>query len=225
MISKIPVMIDVNTTVDLIFRARVDVDDSGIGANSEEILRAISNMPVDQLLSIVDSVPSRNRFLPKDIPQFGKVDTLVDVPIVFFQTGLSKLNYAQLGVSLSNNPDISIPAATKYGENHGKAVSMLGLLDLEDNAFHLSKLGKSFNGLNKNEQHEVTVKLFMRVPLIQELLKRAKNSKVNGYDLMNELTDSTKKRRGSNVKGVLNAFQAYGNSDMNSRIKNIYWSI
>lgn len=187
------------------------------------ILNELMRLSTKELLGIVDNSRYGNDADVRYIPQFGKIDTIAEVPTYFEKYGNRCADCPQLGFYLKNDLSATLVANTKFGENHGKAASLLGIVDYQDNRFCPTFLTSAFCTFSKEDQQKILSKLFFRVPIIQILLRAARNNPVNGYSPMYQLSSSTRVRRGYNIKGILNFLKELADPELMSRIDNIYW--
>lgn len=190
---------------------------------SEKVLYAFRNLDMREVLGLIDSTPERT--IEADfIPQFGSKESLMKVPMLVLNSG--RLNYGQLGFALKQDLDSSITANIKFGENHGKGASLLGLVNCSKGTFTPSSLTNGFVLINDySVKEEIVIKLFLRIPIIQELLKKAKDETINGFSEMEVLTLSTKKRRGQCIRAIIKDLYSLGDIHLNKRLDNIFWSI
>lgn len=197
-----------------------------------------SNIPLDQacvifkelmllsekdLLSIVDCSRYGNEADVKYIPQFGKIETIIEVPTYFEKYGSRCADYAQMGFYLKNDLNATLSANTKFGENHSKVASLLGLVDCHEGRICPTVFTSAFCTFSEADQLKILNKLFFRVPIIQILLRSAARESVNGYSPMSQLMLSTKIRRGSSVKSILTYIRDITAPELTVRLDNIYW--
>ena len=191
---------------------------------ASKIIEAIQSISINELLALVDSTDEDRYIDPANVPQFGSIDALIRVPELVLYSG--KLNYQQLGFALKKDLDASLYANIKFGENHGKGAALLGLVDCISGSFVPSSLSTSFLEINDYGQKiNLVIKLYFRVPLVQVLLKLAKNDLINGYDYMMELQESTRKRRGQCIRAIMRSFTTLNNDELTRRINNINWQL
>ena len=158
------------------------------------------------------------------IPQCGHIETIMKVPYYFVEKGNRCVDSAQLGLYLKKDPAATLSANTKYGENHGKAASAIGLISMQATKFIPSSLTYAYCELCPELQMIAIRKMMIRIPIVQILLREAKNGKVNGYSPMSELSESTQVRRGLTVKAIIHAVGGLNNEELKQRVQNIYWS-
>ena len=207
----------------LLISGEIDISANWTFNTAKRILDELLLLTVDDLLSIVD----RNNYGDiadiKSIPQFGKIETVMCVPLFFVQKGEACTDYPQMGFFLKKDITASLAAKTKFGENHGKAASVLGIARCVDRRICPSGLSRAFCSYSNEQQRELVVRLFFKIPIIQILLKASAQSQINGYAPMTQLKDSTMKRRSQCIRAILRTLNEYKNPDLNTRISNIVW--
>ena len=160
-----------------------------------------------------------------NIPQFGSIESVCRVPNILIDNGFECMNYAQMGFALKGDINASLEANTKFGENHGKAASILGIASCKNKRIYKSDFSLAFYNLDPLDQYDLVTRLFFKIPIVQGLLKLSKEGEVNGYSLMDEMTDSTKKRRGQCLRAIFKHLKSFDNDSLNDRINNIVWRI
>lgn len=192
--------------------------------NVRAVMNELQKLDINELLEIVDNQHISHTINASDIPQFGSSDTIRTVPIEICKSGLSSMNYAQLGFNLRKDPDASVGANLKYGETHGKGAYMAGLVDIVDKRVQRTALTYWYSLLeNSDEQRDLIRRLYFRFVIIQILLKKSKESRINGYDYMGNLSPSTKFRRHACIKMILKDMRLFENEELSRRIDNIVW--
>ena len=190
-----------------------------------EIIKAIGGLEASVLLQIADH--ASNCHIESDgIPQFGSIEALISVPKILMKQGGCPLNYAQLGFKLKNDLNAKLEANIKFGENHGKGATQIGLVQCMNGMFSLTPIGKAFCCIDDSEiQTEIVCKLFFRIPVVQQILRFSKDIPYNGFLSMQSLGDSTKKRRSQCLRRIFATMRTLGNPEINARIENIIWEI
>ncbi len=186
------------------------------------ILDALQQLKISEILCLIDGTPADRYIGSADIPQFGSIEALIQVPELVYHSG--QLNYPQLGFALKKDMNAKLEANIKFGENHGKGATLLGLTDCVDGKFVSSALTNVFvNSFDYQSKQRIVEKLCFRIPLIQLLLRKAKDEVLNGYSFMGSLSVSTKKRRSQCIRRIFRSFSAYDDEQLTSRLHNIKW--
>lgn len=188
-----------------------------------KILDELLALSIEECLSIIDCNNYGDIADVKHIPQFGKTETLLRVPCYFIEKGQTSVDYPQLGFYLKPDINASLMANTKFGENHGKTMSLLGLTDCLNKRIVPSAFTSAFCFCDTNKQNQILLKLFFRIPIVQIILKSASANAVNGYLPMQALKDSTRRRRSQCLRAIFKLLSAYGDKELNQRIDNINW--
>lgn len=190
---------------------------------SSKILDELLALSIEECLSIIDTNNYGDVADVKYIPQFGKTETLLHVPYYFTEKGQTSVDYPQLGFYLKPDLNASLMANTKFGENHGKTMSLLGLTDCVNKRIVPSAFTSAFCSCDANQQNQILLKLFFRIPIVQIILKAASVNTVNGYLPMQALMDSTRRRRSQCLRAIFKLLLAYDDNELNRRINNINW--
>ena len=188
-----------------------------------KILDELLKLSIEECLAIIDFHNYGNIADVKYIPQFGRIDTIIRVPYYFVNISYSNVDYAQLGFFLKPDVNASLGATTKFGENHGKAASILGITSCANKRIAPSALTRAFCSYDNENQNKILLRLFFRIPIIQIILKEASLGKYNGYIPMQSLMASTKQRRSQSLRAIFKSMWSYQNKELNNRINNIVW--
>jgi hypothetical protein len=157
-----------------------------------------------------------------NIPQFSNIRSIPQVlKIVESYEGI--IDYKKIGYFF--NKDGTDNAKRKYGENHYKLVASLGLVTKEK-PLNLTPLYYEYKKMDQDKKDEIKAKLMMNIPIVQRLCCIALNQRISVYALMLEnLSESTARRRRSNVKSILQEVMKYMSPDMAALMSiNLKWS-
>ena len=207
----------------LLISGEIDILSDWNVNTARKVLDELKALSIDEILSIIDCNCYGDVADVKHIPQFGKTETIAKVTCYFVAQGQCCADYPQMGFYLKQDVNATLVANTKFGENHGKAAAILGIAACVDKRIVPSALTKAFCSMGEREQEEVLNKLLFRVPVVQIILKAASNQKVNGYAPMEQLKESTRHRRGQNIKAILKTLNTYQNDELDRRLKNVVW--
>lgn len=210
-------------TAKLILSGEINVEGSWTSNSAQKVLNEILTLSIDDILKIVDSNQYGKVADVRDIPQFGKIDTIINVPSYFVDNGNCCADYPQLGFFLKKDAMATLVANTKFGENHGKAASILGIASCVHRRIIPSALTYAFTDMNYEQKEEIIRRLLFRIPIVQIILHAANNGIVNGYDSMTQLMDSTRRRRSQCLRAIFRILKEYNNADLSARIDNIVW--
>ena len=194
------------------------------GQAAAQILDELAKLPIDECLSIVDNNKYGDVADVKGIPQFGTIETLMRVPHFFSDKGVLISDYPQMGFYLKNDISASLGANTKFGENHGKTMALLGIIQCANCRFSPTALSDAFCKCSNEEKQQIMARLFFRIPIIQIILKNASVSEFNGFYPMCQLMESTRHRRGFNLRAIFEELQKLNHKELSRRIENIVWT-
>lgn len=190
---------------------------------AESFLQMVLETPYEDLLKIIDQLEHTTPLDTEHIPQFAdtvQIDSTVQILVGCCE---SHLHYADLGYYLLRE-ERNHSAYAKYGENHGKGASLLGLACNVPGEFACSVLTQAYTNIADAEiRRQLRCKLYLRIPLLQDLLYRAKTEEYNGYDSMRMLMLSTMRRRGQSPRKLFKELYATGNIELQKRIDRIFW--
>lgn len=146
--------------------------------------------------------------LPQDIVQYS---SLQDATSRFCQklldAGDEGLRYQQIGALLLDDGKARKRGALlKYGENHAKTAIELGLAQNVCDYIYLSCMGVVFNTYTSEKQRKLLKRLAFRNRFIQRLAILSQKGVVSLSDEMSILSESTIKRRRSNIRTLFCLF-------------------
>lgn len=191
-----------------------DVDASIIG-------ELLIQMSMDELVQyVINNQEELPEVTTKNIPQFSKIDDVVKVLWILADSGIEKLDYAQIGFYLC--PDNSTEGACrKYGENHYKLASQLGFVT-PDKPYEITDLGFYFYSLDDMNRKKLLKKLILRIPIIQRIIIEAQTKIVSIREELGKwLSPSTVIRRSSNVYSLINLLRDDASTRANQILTNI----
>ena len=178
-----------------------------------EYVKNLINTPLKEYLFYLLS----NYHVPfleaNDVLQYSNFDDCtINICKVFKEAGDKGFSALEAGKLLENDGiERKDGAYTKYGENHCKTATSLGILNCLSNKYFLSCIGFVLNDLNEYEQKLLISRLILRNNLIKRLVyKSLKNGSASYEFETGFLSDSTRNRRKSNVKKLITILQ---NSD------------
>lgn len=222
---SISAVISPEAAAKLVFSNDIDLTDGWTFEQSSKVIDAILQLRIDDILRMIDE--KEDVFLDtNEIPQFGSVESIENVPFVLSGTGIQYLSYAQLGYYLKKDVNAKLVANVKFGENHGKGASLIGIAQCKDGQFACSALSLGFCKItDPSIRREIIVRLFLRIPIVQMILRHAFLGQYNGYSPMDNFTESTKKRRSQCLRKIFSSLRSLQNQALDYRINNIYWEL
>ena len=205
------------------FDSSIKLDDNWPDGQAQAFLLLLAKISFDELLSITDCIIRPRPLDTERIPQFADTKQIDRVVQILIGCGEPTLNYKDLGYYLLRS-EHNDGAFAKYGENHGKGASLLGLANNTPGEFACSTLTQAYANISDAElRKQLRLRLYLRIPLLQELLYCAKNDRFNGYDAMRMFSRSTMIRRAQSPKKLFKELHATGNEMLQQRIDRIFW--
>lgn len=170
-----------------------------------EYVRALIQVPIQEY---IDSVRSKIylTITCKDVPQFSSLaDATTRYCQVLADNNDTGFKFDDVGRLLLNDGiSRAIGAYRKYGENHSKTACQLGLSQNLYNNFYLSSLGKIYNFLSESDKNALITRTALRNTLYAKIFSLVESQNVNIAHLCQSLSESTLKRRRSNVMKICN---------------------
>lgn len=114
-------------------------------------------------------------------------------------------------------------AYTKYGENHLKAATLLGLMWKYYDTYYLTCLGYVYDTLNELEQNRLLTRLILRNNLVKRIIRATYKGNLNMRQFCYMLSDSTYVRRRSNIKSILLYLKNSDEYDFSTMFDKIIW--
>lgn len=182
-----------------------------------EMLKRVKSYEVLMFLAKQEELPEIKSI---NIPQFSNIDDLNGVLDIVYSTD----NIAFEDIGYYFYPESKLNAQWKYGENHYKMASLLGLTSW-DKPYHVTNFGVEYMKIPKNERDEIRNKLIWRVPIVQQIMIKALNYELKPIDVLTQyLSLSTARRRHSNVHVMVDLLVGSLETDVKVEIAdNIKW--
>lgn len=192
----------------------------------KEILKyifLINNIPIKILLDEICLLKKHN-ITSRDLVQFSNKDNatnrLCEVLSDINNPGCTMIEIGKL--LLKNFPTKKVAAYRKYGENHAKTGEALGLVYNVENVYFLSCIGMVYNTLPQEKQKALLTRLILRTYEIEELYRTySKYHQVDARQFMSILSDSTYRRRKSNLYTFCKLLESSSEYDFSSFVQAI----
>lgn len=158
----------------------------------------------------------------KDVVQFSDLnDCTTNICKKIKLNGDNGVNAFEIGQLLEDDgKERKNGALIKYGENHAKTATNLGLLQCIENKFFLSCFGYVYDELNGDNKNAFLMRLILRNKLIWRLLYKAMiKGGSNYYFETGFLSKSTQLRRKANVKSLFDVLKQSCDAQMNSVLR------
>ncbi len=190
---------------------------------AENIIYIIRDISIQNILIIIrDSRYSPQKIISRNIPQFSQFYDYENVVRIVMDSGEKDISFKMLGYYLEGEK--SPLALAKYGENHYKLASQLGLVT---NGKHrdVTSIGKAYRLVpDDSERHMIGCKLCLRIPVIWKLIFFACIGPVDATNFLQRyLAPSTALRRKSNIRKILRYIQSYDTEERQYIYNNIRW--
>lgn len=194
------------------------------------LLDQIKKIEIDKILNIIDKIEHFN-LDSNEIPQPGSWDAATIELYELLKDNIPR-TYDEIGMHL-RPPEGKMGAYKKYGESHSKLAALIGTVEFSGNKpYHIriTPLGKIIMLESEDIQRDFYIKQILRVPIIQFLLKNAKNNVVSISACLksvkgrggNHLTETTVGRRSSSIiPFYIGMLKNSDNVELNRRISNI----
>lgn len=123
---------------------------------------------------------------------------------------------------LKNEEPKKLLAYRKYGENHAKAAEALGLVYSITQVYFLSCLGMVYTELEHEKQMKLLCRMVLRTREIEQLYRNySAGIKTNAREYMGALSDSTYRRRRSNLRRLLQVLEESDEFDFSGFLQSI----
>lgn len=181
-----------------------------------EYINDICNITIGEMMEYIFS-HSNNEITSRDIFQFSNFqDATFNVCLLLKNAENPGLKHLEIGKLLLNDGKVRNDGAyVKYGENHAKTATSIGLLYELCSTYFLSCIGMIYPDLDFNLSEKLLTRLIIRNRLISRILKASKNGDLNMRQFLYMISDSTFIRRSSNIKSVLNILVKSSEYDFN----------
>ena len=205
-----------NKEIDIVWAAKRELPD--LENKILELFEVIYTSTLDEIIECLASTQYEEPITPDNIPQFSSINDICHSADRLVKLD-SFLSYKDLGIYLGEGKKKSDLANKKFGENHGKAATLLDLANLERYdkvlGFTQTPFSKVFCTLPENQRRLMLARLSLRIPIIRKLLVDAHDSDVHMADYMIILSASTRTRRRSNVSSLIDfIYDASAESDV-----------
>ncbi|MGN0606058.1 MAG: hypothetical protein ACI4JM_06020 [Oscillospiraceae bacterium] len=164
------------------------------------MIKHISDMCIEDIIDFIDDNDELIGTMDsKNIPQFSDIN-YVNTILSTVKTNPDG-DYELFGYYYKK--EAKEGAHRKYGENHYKTASIMGLVTRKA-PFRVTYFGESYMKLSEKEKLLLRPKLYMKIPIIQKVMADSLYGSAYPTELMRTcLSESTVIRRRSNVKTMV----------------------
>ena len=184
----------------------------------------ILNMPLDRIVHHIKNL-KREPITAADVFQFSDFDDATTNLCSIIKCDSNKgLNYLETGkLLLGNKIQRKDGAYRKYGENHIKMATSIGLAFKFNDIYYLSPLGCVFDELDTETRDKLLLRLLLRNKLVSQLLSEALRKSFDMEAYLYDLSKSTYIRRRTNIKYVISIINRSTEYDFISITQNILY--
>lgn len=184
----------------------------------EEVISYVSeiiSIPFQDYLTFIKEDSQTPCVLSSDVPQFSSIDSATStICNVLSNRPLKGYKFEEIGEMLLPDRQADIVANKKYGENHVKTASDLGLCFCKDGKYYISPIGCIFPQLTQYQRDQLISRLALRNSLVYTAICKVLNgSPFNIVKEISFLSESTVKRRKNNCMIMCNLIRL--NRDIN----------
>lgn len=161
---------------------------------------------------------------PQDVPCFSNMENGASRLNELLSFAPNGLTFSEAGYQLMDS--IEAAAQKKYGENQSKLAAIMSLVELSNTrpiVVRPTAWGNYLTRYSFSEKKPVLKKLLLRDACVQNILCCALHGPVSYRDIVAFLSDSTKKRRRTNVKYLINFILS--DTEYEISMSNIDWEV
>lgn len=174
------------------------------------VLKALESSSFEDIIKNLKNVKVFEGVTKDNIPQFSNFDDSIYNILESLYSCEEGVSFDDLGYYLNRDRKEykeNAVALKKYGENHAKLTTQLGLATLytrpgEKSIVKITALGKVYYNLPKDERERIVAKLCLRIPIVRDQILASNDVNIIDEELK-ILADKTQKRRRSNVKTMV----------------------
>lgn len=193
--------------------------------NVMEYLRFVTSTPLKEFINYLDANDSHELIEAKDVFQFSNInDATFRLSALLTENDNPGFSYLDIGkLLLNDNKPRNDGAYVKYGENHAKTSSALGLSFEMSHITFVSCIGAVSSQLTQEQQNQLLVRLILRNKLIWRMYSATKLGSLNARSLFYMLSDSTYTRRKTNILSILRILSNCKEFDFSPFVENIHF--
>lgn len=191
-----------------------------------EYVREACEIPIDAIVKYVLAMPTPE-IGAKDVFQFSNFDdATIRLCKRMAEVNNPGLKHVEVGkLLLDDSIERNEGAYTKYGENHAKTGTAIGLIQELSKTYFLSSLGMIYPKLDEKEREQLLTRLILRNSFVDRIIQTTYDRKMNLRQMLYMLSSSTFTRRSSNIKRILKQLHDSDEYDFSFIEKNIDYLI
>lgn len=172
-------------------------------------------IPYDKFLEHIKNDLNYITVLSSDVPQFSSLDSATyKICEILGSRQEQGYTFEEIGQMLLPERSADTVANKKYGENHVKTATDLGLCFYYKGRYYISAIGRVFSQLNLYQKDQLLSRLTLRNHLVYSVVHHALNGlNVDVASEISFLAESTVKRRKNNCLILIRLMDH--NKDMN----------
>lgn len=170
---------------------------------AKAVFKSLFELSIDTIFIELTREKEDGPFVSGDIPQYSSLSDCFLIVDKLIRSGLNGISYTQAGFLLRTNQRRK-GADCKYGENHAKCASLMGLCRVENSKIWKNSFTYAYEGLDESIKKSLRPKLCLGIKIIRGYFQHSE-SDVFIQEAMSCLSESTKKRRRPNIMRLINA--------------------
>lgn len=183
-----------------------------------EYVSQVNDISIEKIIEyIISEHPVNGELEAKDIIQFSSFENAtIQLCVKMNDFNDPGMKYKEIGKMLLNDGvDRKDSAYVKYGENHVKTATILGLTYELAGSYFLSSVGKMYIDLEEQVQKQLLCRLILRTKMISKIIQ-TEDREIDFRQLAKCLSDKTYVRRRSNTKRIVGYLRLLENKRCNS---------
>ena len=190
----------------------------------KDYISSITSVEMSEFLNTLISVGDDEVITTADLLQFSSLNDATEIIcsslIEEKNPGMEAVEIGRL--LLKNEEPKKKLAYRKYGENHAKAAEAFGLVYSITKVYFLSCIGMEYPYLNQRLKERLLARMVLRTKEIEQLYRLyVSGNSISAREYMRDLSDSTYRRRRSNLRRLLRVLQVNDEYDFSPFINSI----
>lgn len=172
---------------------------------ARDYVAALLKLPIENYIEYIQKKLEKKNISCKEVCQFSSFeDATISICTKLKTIDNPGVKFSDIGKHLlDDGKERKEGAYIKYGENHAKTASSLGLVFEFYNTYYLSCIGEVYIELEDVDREHFLIRLILRSNLISRMIQASQNGKVNMREFLHMLSDSTYLRRKSNIRKMI----------------------
>jgi|GEM_PF-204847 len=196
---------------------------------AKTVSEALLRLSMDELVLIIDNIERTEELVVQTVPQFSCIHATTHDLLKTINE--KKMSYEEIGIRIDSGTVKKRGARAKYGENHAKLGALMDLVFIDDDKNSklkittISPMGLHFLSLDEEIKVKLRDRLFLRIPIIQRLIKEAKDQEASleGFLLYVTTSSETQGRRKTSVRKIVDELRKNSDGLLLERIVRILY--